>query len=232
MIKEEDIVLCTVKRIEATTVFLEIEGNGEGNLAFPEIAAGRIRNLREYIVPNKKIVCKVLRIVNSHPELSLRRVTAKERELVLNKYKKEKTILTMLKTILKDSEKIIKKIKEEEIDLVELFEEAKTNAKKLEKFFPKESIEKIIPILQEKQEKEKFAKKIITLNSDFPSGINDIKSILKIPEIKISYLGSSMFSISISGKNFKEAEQKLSQIIEKIKLNCSEKKVKFGVKEK
>ena len=84
--KEEDLVLCTVTKIEGTTVFVNIEGNGQGTIIFPEIAAGRIRNIREYVVPNKKIVCKILQIFEGHPQLSLRRVTSKEKQEVLEKH--------------------------------------------------------------------------------------------------------------------------------------------------
>ena len=91
-LKEDDIILCIVKRIEGTTVFLDIEDNGnliQGTMIFSEVSPGRIRNIREYVVPNKKVVCKILRIRDGHPELSLRRVTAKEREFILEIYKKE-----------------------------------------------------------------------------------------------------------------------------------------------
>ena len=63
-LKENDLVMCSVKSIEGTTVFVEIEGNGQGNIAMSEVAAGRIRNLREHISINKKIVCKVLKMLN------------------------------------------------------------------------------------------------------------------------------------------------------------------------
>ena len=80
-LREDDVVMCTVKEIEGTTVFLEIEGNGTGTMVMSEVAAGRIRNLREYVFPKKKVVCKVFKIANGgHIELSLRRVTGKERE--------------------------------------------------------------------------------------------------------------------------------------------------------
>ena len=62
-----DIVLCTVDRIVGTIVFVKIDGDGEGSIILSEIAPGRIRNLREYVVPKKKIVCKVLRILLHSP---------------------------------------------------------------------------------------------------------------------------------------------------------------------
>jgi len=68
-----DVVLCTVDKIAGTVVFVKIDRNGEGNIITSEIAPGRIRNLREYVVPKKKIVCKILRISpNGNINLSLR----------------------------------------------------------------------------------------------------------------------------------------------------------------
>ena len=44
-LEEGDVVLCTVDRIVGTTVFVSIEGNGEGSIVVSEISPGRIRNL-------------------------------------------------------------------------------------------------------------------------------------------------------------------------------------------
>ena len=56
-----DFAMCTVDRIVGTIVFVKIDGRGEGSIILSEIAPGRIRNLRNYVVPKKRIVCKVLR---------------------------------------------------------------------------------------------------------------------------------------------------------------------------
>ena len=58
-LEEGQIVLCTVEKILGTTVFVKIENNGEGTLTTSEISPGRIRNLRDYVVIGKKIVCKI-----------------------------------------------------------------------------------------------------------------------------------------------------------------------------
>src|SRR3972149_5802351 len=113
-IKENDIVLCTVRKIDGTVVFLDIEEcNLMGSMILSEVAAGRIRNLGFYVSPRKKIVCKVLKVYRDHIELSLRRVTAKEREEVLDRHKKERAIRKILDSVVKDSTGILAKIKEE-----------------------------------------------------------------------------------------------------------------------
>ena len=57
--EEGDVVLCTVEKIEGTVVFVNIDGtNKQGTIITSEVAPGRIRNIREYVVPKKKIVSK------------------------------------------------------------------------------------------------------------------------------------------------------------------------------
>src|SRR3990167_1613542 len=101
---EGDLVLCTVDRIVGTVVFVRIEGtNQEGSIITAEIAPGRIRNLREYVVPKKRIVCKVLRITpQGNVELSLRRVTQKERKEAMEQDKQEKSHINIIKVVLGD----------------------------------------------------------------------------------------------------------------------------------
>jgi translation initiation factor 2 alpha subunit (eIF-2alpha) len=233
-IKIDELVLCTVTKIEGTTVFVNIEEyNIPATIVFSEIAAGRIRNIREYVVPNKKIVCKVLKIYSDHIELSFRRVTGSERDSVTERYKQEKTFKGMLKSVTDNSEKIIKSINEE-MPLSEFIQKIKEDNKLLSKFFSKDETEKIKKILSEKKEKEKEAKKTFTLKSDSPSGVKDIKEILKSSENKIdvAYLGSSQFSVSCKGKDFKEANQSCLLFLEKVKEKAKSKKAFLDIKEK
>ena len=111
-LEEGDIVLCIVEKIVGTVVFVKIADDGEGSITMSEIAPGRIRNLRDYVVPKKKIVCKVLRISrNGNIDLSLRRVTQKEKKEVLEQDKQEKSYKSILKSVLKEkTDEIIEKI--------------------------------------------------------------------------------------------------------------------------
>ena len=228
---EGNVVLCTVKKIEKTNVFVDIEGDGEGSIVLSEVAAGRIRNLREYVTPNKRIVCKILHIEKGHIQLSLRRVTAKERDEVLEGYKKEKRIISMLKAVVKNHEGIIKKIKEE-YDLDEFFEKARESLDTLKKFFSEEEVVKIAGMLKEKIQKDKLVKKIFKIASNSSKGLLDLKDILNIKDVEIKYLGSSRFSISVKAGDFKEANKKLTIAIDGIKHKAKEKGIIFEVSEK
>lgn len=230
--KEDDIVMCTVKKIEGTTVFVNIENDGTGTIVFSEVAAGRIRNIRDYVSPDKKIVCKVLKITKDHMELSLRRVTGKEKEEMKERYEKERNLLSMLKASTKKPEEIFKKIRES-YEAPDFLEEARSNPSIIEKFIPKSEAPTFTKILSEKKEKEKIIKKNISIKSFSPTGINDIKSALQSAKsVEIKYLGSSKFSISSKAKDFKQANNQVLAAIEQIKNKAKEKKLLFESDEK
>src|SRR4030042_2930646 len=102
MIEEGDLVLCTVDRIAGTVVFVKVEGEErEGSIILSEIAPGRIRNLREYVIPKKKIVCKILKTSGGTISLSLRRVSQKEKKEILDVYNQERSYVSILKSVVK-----------------------------------------------------------------------------------------------------------------------------------
>jgi len=186
-LREDDIVLCTVRRIEGTSVFLDIEGNGQGTMIFSEVSPGRIRNIRDFVFPNKKIVCKILRIRNNHPELSFRRVTTKEKEEVLERDKKEKALINMIKPVLKEKiPEVLQKIKEK-YDLADFLDEARENPGIIKKFFTPKQTKELTKIFTEKKEKEKEVKRTITLKTNAESGLSEIKKTLSTNKAKIRY---------------------------------------------
>jgi len=237
VLEENDVILCTVKRIEGTTVFLEIQVNShtiQGTMIFSEVSPGRIRNIREYVVPNKKIVCKVLRIKDNHPQLSLRRVTAKERDEVLEHHKKERILSNSIKPVLKEkTSEVLKKIREK-YDLAEFLDDARENPSILKKFFTPSQTKQLEKIFAEKKEREKEVKQIIILKSHSPSGLDDIKKVLSLSkhDLNIYYLGSSKFTITVKAKTYKDANITLETIIEQIKSKAKKLKVNLEVKEK
>jgi translation initiation factor 2 alpha subunit (eIF-2alpha) len=229
--KEGDLVLCIVRDVVKTTVFVETEDGIKGSINFSEVAPGRIRNIREYVVPNKIIVCKILNSRPDHLFLSLRRVKDKDKKEMLEQYKKEKTIESVIKKLLGEKgEQLIIKIKSES-NFFEFFESAKQDLKLLEKYFNKEEIEKITPILKVKKEKEKEVKKEFSLSCKESDGIIRIKKILTSYDDKdINYLGSSSFMIKLKTHDLKHTGSELNQIMESIEKDAKKNKCEFSVK--
>jgi len=233
-LEEGDAVLCTVDRIVGTVVFVKIEGNGEGSIIMSEIAPGRIRNIRDYVVPKKKIVCKIIRISTSgHIDLSLRRVSQKESKEVKEKAEEEKSYIKILKSILGEkADECIKKI-EEKGNIHDFFQDAKENSKELEKIVEKKDTQKILDILNEQKKKKTVLKKEIYLSSTNPDGINDIKKIFEgIKGAKTKYISGGRYSLETESDDVKAADSELKKILEEIEKKARNSRINFSIKEK
>ncbi len=231
-LEEGQIVLCTVEKIIGTTVFVKIQGNGEGTITTSEISPGRIRNLRNYVVPGKKIVCKILS-TKGGIHLSLRRVKQNERKELLEKIKKEKSYEALLKTVLKeDSQKIIEKINED-YSIADFFMQVKQNPKILSKYVKKQDSEKILKILETKKEKPKQIKQIVKLSSKAPNGISKVKKIIKKAckgsQCDVSYIAAGKYSLGIIGDNFKKIKTELNKVSDNIEQQAKKENCEFSI---
>jgi len=229
-IEEGDVVLCTVDRIIGTNVFVKIEDNGEGCIVFSEVAPGRIRNIRDYAIPKKKIVCKVLRISGDRIDLSLRRVTQKEQKEVKERYKQEKSYENILKSVLGEEQgkKIIKEISKKN-KIYDFLQNAKENPKELEKLVGKENVKKIIDILKTQKQKKTILKKEIFLTTTEPNGIELIKNLLgMIKGTEVKYVSSGRYSLKKESEDIKKADHELTNTLIKLEKEAKRKKVEFG----
>lgn len=222
-----EIVLCTVTKIYGNTVFVELdEYEKEGVLTISEIAPGRIRNLREHVVENKKIVCKVLRtdIPQKRVDVSLRRVPIIVMKDKLEEIKKEE----YADKIYTDVAKELKLTKEElfEKTYEPIFEEYRSVFEALYAIMLDNDKIKIFTNLN-KKEKEQFVKLIndkikpeealfkkkFKLKSTSIDGVDKIKfaiknslTPLKYDKIDIIYLAAGEFGISIKHDDMKSAD--------------------------
>jgi translation initiation factor 2 alpha subunit (eIF-2alpha) len=230
-----DFVLCTVDRIVGTVVFVKIFVENreiEGGIVMSEVAPGRIRNIRDYVVPKKKIVCKVLRVSpQGNIDLSLRRVTQKEKKEVIEQDKQEKSYISILKSILGDKlENTIKEISKEE-KLFSFIEEAKTNPERLEKIVGKENSKRILDILNIQKKKKATVKKEIHLTTTKPNGIILIKKIFEIFKgIKIKYISAGRYSLELESEDIKIADKKIRDMIDIAEKDSKKLGIEFAVK--
>ena len=222
--EEGEFILCSVKEILKTVVFVTLdEYNKTGTITTAEIAPGRIRNIRDYVIPNKKIVCKVLKVdkAKGHISLSFRRVSLKERMDLMDKFKKERNALAVLNKIISDKERgksIIEKVKEKYSSLSGFFELATANNELFRGFdLKEEEIEKIVKATSEKTKPKKVIVKASIKIEDVNS-IENIKEALKVnnEKAKVTYISAPCYLISLKGNDYKEANKKLSEIIQEI----------------
>lgn len=229
--KEDDLILCTIKSVENTTVFVELDDKTKGSITLSEVSAGRIRNIREFVSAGKKIVCKILRVRPDHLELSLRRVTAKEREAVLEKHKKERTLRAILIPIFGEKTDQTLETIAKDHDLAELLDKAREKPEVFEKYVTKTQMETLKKILSEKKEKEKEIKRTLTLKSQGERGLFDIQEVLETNKAEVHYLGSSKFTVIVKDKEFKTANTKMLSLLEEFKERAKKKHCTLEIKE-
>jgi len=212
-LEEGDLVLATVDRIIGTNVFVRLDNGVEACIVFSEIAPGRIRNIRDYVIPKKKIICKVLRISGDRVDLTFRRVTPKEQKEFKEAQKQEKSYEGILKSFLGEkSEEVIRKIKTTN-PLYEFLQEAKEKEgtkKEFEKIAGKEASKKILEVLTNQKQKKVVLKKEITLTTVEPNGLDLIKKLLdKVKNVEIKYVSSGKYSLKKESEDIKKADQDL-----------------------
>src|SRR3989344_3351859 len=112
--EEGELVFCTVTKIFGHGVFVILdEYNKPAMIHISEIAPGRIRNMREYVVEGKKVVCVVLRIHQDkgHVDLSLRRVNEGQRRKKLEEIKQEQKAEKIIEVIARQLKLDVEKTK-------------------------------------------------------------------------------------------------------------------------
>lgn len=232
--KEDDLVLCTVTDIAETTVFVKIDENNKGTITFSEIAPGRIRNIRDYVSLNKKIVCKILRINQNNLDLSFRRVTSKERKEVMDQYKAERTAKSALDSLLgENAEEIEGKILSNFKTLSEFFNNARQDESIISKYIPKEFIEPVKKICQ-KRKKEVEVKKFVRLKSLQPDGVNKIKDLFKNENktLEVQYLAAGKIQIKVTDEDYKKANNTLNEFLNSIEQKAKKNFEEFSIGDK
>ena len=234
--EENEIVLCTIKKVLPNSVFVNLDeyNNKEGVIQISEVSPGRIRNIREFVKEGKKIVCKVLHtnVERNHIDLSLRRVNQAQRINKNNEFKQEQKSEKILETLGKQNKLTLKemydkigfKIIKEFGSLNNCFQELTKNEELLKPLTLDEKLEKsLIKLVKDKiKVKEIKISAIIRLKTSLPNGIEVIKETLKkINELSIQekfgcnilYAGAPNYKISINAADYKAAEQELDKVI-------------------
>ncbi|MBD3163572.1 S1 RNA-binding domain-containing protein [Candidatus Woesearchaeota archaeon] len=229
--EEDDLVLCTVNNIHFHSVFAKLdEYNKTGLIHISEISPGRIRNIRDYVVEGKKIVCKVLRIdrKKGHIDLSLRRVNENQRKKKVNEIKQEQKAESIIAQVAKanklDYGKFYNELKEKIFSKYEDFRSCFSNAVKDPALLESLGIEKkaasqLMDIIKVRfKEEDVVIGGKLKLVSYEPNGLDIIKASLKNAEetgAKINYSGGGMYNIHVTSKNYKDAEKILDKALKK-----------------
>ncbi len=228
--EEDEIVLCKVTQLFPNSVFVELlEYGKQGMVHISEVAAGRIRNLRDYVTIGREIVCKVLRIdrERGHIDLSLRRVNSTQRMEKIDEIKQELKAESLIKNLAKKLNKpapelyahLAAKIFKEYSHFYLCFKDLVEGTANLERIGVEAALAKeITTAVIEKFKPPKIALKgEIKLQTYAAEGVEKIRTTLlaieKVsPTVKVIYLGAGRYKVVIEDVDYKPAEKNMERI--------------------
>ena len=231
--EEGDLVLCKVEKVTNTITFVRLPDNKEGTIISSEIASGRIKLMRQYVIPNKQIVCKILKIDGNNINLSLRRVSSKEKKEVMQSFKQTQATNTAFKQILEDKNETIKeKILKNFTDLTEFVNSARNDESLILKYIPKDKQNAIKKVIKGKQKKMEL-KQTIKIQCTENDGVQRIKKIFSLDNYPLSiiYISAGNFNLKLAVKDFKQGKKQMTEIIEKLEKRAKENNCEFSATE-
>ncbi len=229
--EEGEILMCIVKKILPHSIFVDLQEykDKEGYIHISEIAPGRIRNIRDYVKENKKIVCKVLDInrEKGYIDLSLRRVSESIKLSKIEEFKQEEKAEKILGSVAKKLgitlEDIYKKIGNKIVEsygLINNFlQDISLNGEKVLKNLgiPHDISPVLLQIVKEKiKQAEVTVSYDILLSTSEPDGISIIKDTLKKAEdiakekgyeVKLRYISAPKYMLAVTSKDYKSCEK-------------------------
>ncbi len=229
--QEDELVMCTVSSVQPHGVFAAMdEYEKAGMIHISEIAPGRIRNIRDYVVEGKKIVCKVLRVnqEKGHIDLSLRRVNEGQRREKTDEVKHEQVAEKIVENVAHKLKIDVNGLYEELLRksnyprLFPLFEEVVTGEVKLEQLeLDKKVAAELLGIVQQRIKKpEVEIRGDLRLRSFAPDGIELIKQALKKAEeaaqgtLEVRYKGAGDYKVVLKAEDYKQAEKVLKNSVD------------------
>jgi len=229
-----DLIIATIESVMDYGAYANLDEYGKrGFLHISEISSARIRNVRDFVREKQKMVLKVLRVVpeKGHVDLSLRRVTKRERIEKIKAWKKDRKGDVLLAAVaerlglpLQEVNQKAGVVLEEKFGLYEGFEKAlKDGPESLTKLGIPEDMAKMFAQVAEERIHIKLVKVrgVLEIRCMKPNGVKIIKEVFletkkaqrsKDAKVAFSVIAAPRYSIEVAADNWKKAEE----VIEKV----------------
>jgi len=228
--EEGELVICTVTKVQHHSVFVNVEEyQRSGMIHISEVSPGRIRNIRDYVVEGKVIVCQVLRVnqERGYIDLSLRRVSDNRRRKKVDEIKQQQKAERILEFAAKNLKRDIKGIYDDVSGkalksyptLYSCFEAVVTEGLDLGGLgISKDIVKELAELIKQRIKPPK-----VEINGRFllrtyePNGLDIVKEALKKAlavdkeKIKILYEGGGRYALTITAEDYKTAEKMLEK---------------------
>jgi translation initiation factor 2 subunit 1 len=238
-----DLVMTTIESVMDYGAYANLdEYNRRGFLHISEISSARIRNVRDFVREKQKMVLKVLRVgvEKGHIDLSLRRVTKRERIEKIKSWKKDRKAEALLQAVAEKvgmpADEVYQKagaLLAEKYGLYEGFEKVvKDGLETLTKLNIPEDLAKAIVQVAEERIKIKLVKVkgVLELRCMKPNGVKCIQDALfsakksqkaKDAKIEFSVIAAPKYGVDVSADNWKRAEEVLKKVSEDVVTNIT-----------
>jgi translation initiation factor 2 subunit 1 len=238
-----DLIIATIESVMDYGAYAKLdEYNRRGFLHISEISSARIRNVRDFVRENQKMVLKVLRVdvEKGHIDLSLRRVTKRERIEKIKSWKKDRKGDALLHAVAEKvglpKHEVYQKagvILEEKYGLYEGFEKAvKEGIEVLTKLDIPEDLAKVIAQVAEERIKIKMVKVkgVLEVRCNKPNGVKCIQDAFisakksneaKDAKIVFFVIATPRYSVEVSADNWKRAEEVLEEVSQSVVTNIT-----------
>jgi translation initiation factor 2 subunit 1 len=233
-----DLVLATVETVTDYGAYVKLdEYDKEGLLHISEISSSWIRNIRNFVREGQKVVLKVLRVTveKGHIDLSLRRVTKREKIEKIMSWKKERKAETLLRSVSEKTGLPLDEIHEKAGALIEkeygLYEGFEKAVKEGAEAFTRIGVPEELATVLAEVAKEKIhlpmvkVKGVVELRCMKPAGVKVIKEAFLNAkkaeeageaELRFYVVAAPRYRIEVSAENYKDAEATLQRVAETV----------------
>jgi translation initiation factor 2 subunit 1 len=236
-----DLVIATIQNVTDYGAYAKLdEYDKQGLLHISEMSSSWIRNIRDFVREGQKVVLKVLRVdvEKGHVDLSLRRVTKREKIEKLMSWKKERKAEALIRGVAERTglspEEVYEKagsVIEKEYGLYEGFEKAvKEGPEILTKIgVPEELAKAFAEVAQERIHVPMVeVKGIVEVSCLKPNGVQIIKEAFlnakkaeKSRDAKLRFyvVAAPKYRIDVLADNYKRAEDVFQKVAENVVSN-------------
>jgi translation initiation factor 2 subunit 1 len=238
-----DLVIATIETVTDYGAYAKLdEYEKRGLLHVSEISSSWIRNIRDFVRENQKMVLKVLRVdvEKGHIDLSLRRVTKRERIEKIKSWKKDRKADALLRGVAEklgvSVDEVYQKagiLIEQKYGLYEGFERAvKEGAEPLAKLGVPQDMAEAFAQVAEERIKVKMVKVrgTIEVRCMKPNGVKCIQDAFssakkneKTRDSKIEFcvVAAPKYSVEVAAANWKRAEELLQKVSQTVVTNVT-----------
>lgn len=243
----ENVIVSVIRITPYSALCLLEEYPGkEGMIHVSEVTGKWVRDIRKFVKLNKRYVAKVLKVdeEKSHINLSLKRVSKREKERKLQEFKHEERAEKMLEILAKKKGMSLEKAYEEiGFDLQEkfgnmfkAFEQAAKSRDILVRMGVPENYADLIHEIAKENIKKKEVKITAELNLKFYTGdgVERVKEFLrqlsKNHKLEVKYISAPRYLVEMKTHDLKSAEKRLREVLTRAVSSIKDGEADFKIK--